>query len=91
MKRKTRSQREAEQRAALRQRITDVYSGALGTEWDEDQFATAEILSNVIPVLKEIFGDQVSGQEYLWAPHCLRYFDTAQSATDHLFSHGVKP
>ena len=90
-KRLTKADREAQQRAALLRRVTDVYSGALGGEWDDEQWANAETLSLVIPALKELFGEQLSeGMEYVWGQHCLRYFDTAESATSHLFSAGIR-
>lgn len=88
MKRKTKAQREQEQRAALLRRVTDIYSGAQGAVWDNDDFVTAEILGQVIPVLRELFGTE--NTEYLFSLHCLRYFDSAASATNHLFSNGVR-
>lgn len=89
-KRKTKAQREGEQKAALLRRVTDVYSGALGAPWTNDEFATAEQLANVIPALRGIFGEQVPDREYMWAAHCIRYFDTAASATEHLFGQGIR-
>jgi hypothetical protein len=88
VKRLSKQQREGQQRAALLRRVTDVYSGAMGGEWDSDQFATAEILSRVIPALKELFSDQ--WHEYLCSPHMLHYFDTAKNATDRLFYEGIR-
>lgn len=90
MKRKTKEQREAEQRAALLQRITDVYSGAVGQVWAVDDWANAEILSTVIPALQGMFGKQVNGTDYAFQNHCLKYFDTPQSACDHLFDLGFR-
>lgn len=89
MKRKTKAQREQEQRASLHQRIADVYSGAQGSSWDDAvDFATAEILSRVIPVLQSEFGTEE--RRCLFGPHCLAYFDTPSSAADHLFRNGVR-
>ena len=88
MKRKTKAQREQAQKSALLIRIADIYSGAQGSAWGDDDFASAEILGQVIPVLKDLFGTDTN--QYLFSPHCLRYFDSAASATDHLFGSGVR-
>lgn len=88
MKRLTKQQKEDQQRAALLRRVTDVYSGAMGAIWTEDEFATAEILSRVLPALKELFDPQ--WQDYMHSPHGLSRFDNAKSATDWLFQEGVR-
>jgi hypothetical protein len=91
MKRKTKSQRDAEQKAALLQRVTDIYSGALGQSWygDYDNFANAELLSNVMPALEQIFGPQ---REYTWYWKCraLSHFDNPIAATEFLFMEGFR-
>lgn len=88
-KRPTKAQRDAAQKAALLRRVTDVYSGALGAEWGEDEWATAEILASVIPALRDIFGEQ-AGRDYMWECHCIDRFDTAKTATDFLFEAGIR-
>lgn len=91
MKRKTKEQREAELRAALLQRITDVFSGALGDIWETDSnWATAEQLSNIIFALQKIFGKQIENSDWCWNVHSIKYFDTPQSACDHLFEQGFR-
>jgi hypothetical protein len=91
MKRKTKSQREAEQKAALLQRITDVYSGALGDLWDdENNWASAEQLSKVIPALQKMFGSQREDNGWCWNMRCIEYFDTPTSACDHLYENGFR-
>ncbi len=86
MKRKTKAQREQAAKAALLQRVTDVYSGVWGGAVTEDDFSTAEDLSRIIPALKGIFGDK---PEYLWLPHNLGNFDRPETATDFLYRNGV--
>ncbi len=91
-KRKTKAQREASQRAALLQRVHDVYSGALGNQWYSEgngDFATAEILSSVINALQQIFGKQ-SEYDYFWNIHHLGYFDNPEKAADFLFDAGFR-
>ena len=74
--------------------MRDVYSGALGKPWgiegDDVDFATAENLSNVLPALKGIFEDQHPERKYVWGLHCLKYFDTPETATEHLFFAGFR-
>lgn len=88
MKRLTKQQKEDQQRAALLRRVTDVYSGAIGQEWSEDEFATAEILSRVIPALRELFSKQ--WKDYMNSPHSLHHFDNARMAADWLFQEGIR-
>lgn len=88
MKRKTKAQREHEAKAALLQRVEDIYAGALGMECDDDQWATADILSRVVPALREIFSSDSNA--YLFEVHCLQYFDTAKSAAQHLYGCGIR-
>jgi hypothetical protein len=88
---KTKAQREAEQKAALLRRVTDVYCGAKGDSWDHgDEWATAQILENVVWALKKLFGPQLPDYESPWMPHCLSHFDTPESATDFLFDNGFR-
>lgn len=89
-KRKTKAQREAEQKAALYRRVRDVYCGAKGQLWDGDDFATAANLSNIIPALRDLFSSQQSELIYPWAPHCLSHYDTAESAAEFLFAQGYR-
>lgn len=59
MKRKTKSEKEAEEKAALRQRIADVYAGACGEPADTDDFfLTLEAGSRAITALKKLFGQE---------------------------------
>lgn len=91
-KRKTKEQREADERAALLQRITDIYSGANGGVWTEDEFAYAELLSRVVPVLRKLFLCEEMGRmnAHCFEPHCLNYYDTPKAATEFLFDKGVR-
>jgi hypothetical protein len=88
MKRLTKAQKEEAARQKLLEIVHAVYCGAMGGDWDEDQFATAEILSRVIPALQSMF--PAENRDYMWRGACLQYFDTAESATEHLFTNGVR-
>lgn len=88
-KRKTKAQREADQKAALLRRITDIYSGALGQAWDEDEFASADLLSRVVPALQQMFGAQIE-REFPWMARSLGRFDNPESAAAFLFGLGIR-
>lgn len=88
-KRKTKAQREVEQKAALSRRINDVYTGATGRIWSEDEFATAIDLSKIIPALQILLGDQME-HKYFWRNDHIDKFDTPETATDFLFGSGFR-
>jgi hypothetical protein len=88
VKRLSKQQKEDQQRAALLRRVTDVYSGAMGAIWSVDDFATAEILSRVIPALRELFAKH--WKDYMSNAHALNHFDNAESAAAWLFEQGVR-
>jgi len=88
-KRLTKKQAEDKAKAALLQRVEDVYSGACGYMFDpSDEFASAETLSLVMPVLKEMFGTDAN--DYLWSLRNLGDFESPETATDVLFRNGVR-
>lgn len=80
--------REAEQKAALRQRIADVYCGAQGGLVADDEWATADLLSRVLPALRALFDRE--GFHHLFFLGNLDYYDTIDSATDFFWDHGVR-
>ena len=102
MKRKTKAEREAEQRAALFVRVRDVYSGACGEEWleeldgEQQQWLSMETGERVIRVLSGMFrGERPEGEReheraWLFREYCISKFGSATSATDWLFEHGVR-
>ena len=96
MKRKTKEQREAEQRAALRQRIADIATGAAGYEFDNgDEFATADFLARFVPALRVQFGFDEKREElkkfnHLWSLINLQNYNDVDSTTDFFFDHGVR-
>lgn len=88
-KRKTKAQREAEQKAALRQRVADIAIGAAGYNFDdESEFATAEFLERFVPALRVCFG--TDGNDYLWSAHCLGKWNDIDSSTQALWENGVR-
>lgn len=84
-KRITKAQRDAAQKAALLQRVSDIYAGALGQAWDDDEFATAEILSRVMPALESVFNNADVRSMFL-----LAYFDNPRSAAERLYAMGIR-
>lgn len=93
-KRKTKEQHETEARAALRQRVQDIATGAAGFQFDADgEFATAEFLSRFIPALKVQFGTEekaIPSNSHCWLLSNLHYFDNVDTATAFLYESGVR-
>lgn len=79
---------EKRERAALLRRVRDVYAGAAGRVWTEDDFATADDLAKVMPALREML--VIEGREYVFDLHCIDRFDCPETAADHLYRHGVQ-
>ena len=89
VKRQTKAQREAAQKAALRRRVADIAIGAAGYNFDDpDEFATAEFLERFVCALEVAFGNEHN--QYLWKPHCLSRWDNIDSSTEALWDHGVR-
>lgn len=98
VRRRTKEQREADAREALRQRVEDIAVGAAGFDFKaEGEFATAEFLSRFLPALKVQFGwvknegeKNRSSNDYLWEPYNFEHYDNINSTTDFLFDHAVR-
>ena len=96
-KRKTKAQREQEQRNELYVRISDMAAGACGRRMDcDEEFFVPEDLARLIPVLRETYGvdrDEEAGtysNQHLFRPHNLNYYTDLQSLVDFFFEHGVR-
>jgi hypothetical protein len=76
-------------RAALLRRISDVYAGAGGREWDSEDAVSAEELSRIVPALEKLLGDQIDG-DWAWRTYNLCNFESPETATDFLFGLGIK-
>lgn len=71
--------------------ILNIAWGVMGANWDpngENEFFTATMLAEIIPVLKVLFGRD--GKDFLWDPFNLKHFETVDSITDFLFENGVR-
>ena len=89
-KRKTKVQKEAEEKAALKQRLTDIYSGALGDKWDDDGLLIAygELLCKVVMACRSIF--ETEDNKYLFEIHNLDKYETAGQLTEFYYRNGVR-
>jgi hypothetical protein len=79
------TKRERKRYDALLQRVTDIYSGALGGRWEDDRhFVGAEELSVIAPAIAEcLIPDQV-----IWARevgHWLSHLQTPDECADWLW------
>lgn len=93
-KRKTKEQREAEQYAALRQRVEDVCAGATYGEcylMDDYTFSATE-LSRIVIACQRAFICEEDGNrnDYLFKPHNLDEYESVDSITEFLFNHKVR-
>lgn len=95
-KRLTKEQKEQAQRDALRQRVDDIYLGATGDCWQEDNgepwpeqfmsFVMALRTAFQIPMNEE---EGEPGNEHLWSLWNLDKMRTPEAATEFLFEHHV--
>lgn len=93
-KRKTKAEREEEQRAALRLRLGDMMAGAQGEDPDSEDFCTL-FLANYPCVLEAVkirlmtpeFWDT---NTYLTAAYSADEFETVEKLTDFLYRNGVR-
>lgn len=97
-KRQTKAQKEAAEKAALRQRVDDLWLATVGDHWENEESGEPwpEQFIDFCEALKLAFcirereDEDVEGNEYLWASWNLRRFHNPESATDQLFDHGVR-
>ena len=88
-KRKTKAQREADQRAALTRRVLDIAAGAEGGEVPlcaDDFMVSAVFLSRFITALKQVF----DLAEYFYLPQNIDEYDNVESTVEFLFRNGVR-
>lgn len=86
------NKRDKEKYDRLHNRIRDIYRGATsGTDPDEEHdFVCAGSLSRFMLALRETF--RLTGdKEYLVGCHMLEYYETAEKATEVLWTAGIRP
>jgi hypothetical protein len=95
-KRKTKEQRDAEAKAALRQRLDDIFLGATGDVWDESGEPWPEQFMAFVRAVNRVFcvpasaDDPHSGNEYLWGLWNLENYRTPETAAEYLFENNVR-
>jgi hypothetical protein len=83
------SEQDAAQKEALLQRVQDVYSGATGAAWiEEEGFIDATALCRVMMALRDMFG--TGTDDWRFGVHVLDSFETPDTATDFLYRQGVR-
>ena len=89
-KKLTKQQKEDIELAALVVRITDMYSGASGGSWsEEEEWPTAEQLSIIAPSVRSIFQcDDVP--DFIWDLRNLDKFEKPSIIAENLFRFGVR-
>ena len=88
-KSKTVAQIEAEEKAALKQRLTDIYSGAVGVKWEDCCYeVSGKMLMDVIRVCRAVFGHD--DNVWLFEVHNLDKYDTVEQLTEFFYKNGVR-
>lgn len=81
----------SKKRAALRQRVEDICTGAIGGYWErEDHYFTPTQLSRIVPALRAEFSDDQLSHDHLFGPHMLKYYEDLDSIVNHLFERAVR-
>lgn len=96
--RKTKKQQENEQRAALLQRLRDLFTGATGDEFEDDGaepmptefMAFVMATKTVFCILKDDNDKDCPGNEWLWHLWNLHNFKTPEDSCAWLFDNGVR-
>ena len=88
-KRKTKAQKEAEEKAALRQRLTDIYSGAYGYPWvDGESYIRSGPLSRIIPACVGLLNDD--HDIYQMVDHNISEYESVEKLTEFYYRLGVR-
>jgi len=82
-------QAKAKRKAALRQRVEDICTGAIGGYWEREnhQFTPTQ-LARIVPALRAEFSEQ--SNDHLFDPNMLRYYEDLDSIVHLLFAVGVR-
>ena len=96
-KRQTKVQKDEAAKAALRQRVDDLWIATTDEPWEEDGSEPwPESFIDFCAVLRRVFlvreneDEGVEGNEYLWDLYQLKSYHNPEAATGHLFEHGVR-
>jgi hypothetical protein len=90
MKRQTKAQKEAAEKAALLQRLNDIYSGASGGVVQADDEVYAETIRKVMVVVKDLWVGDEEDRQFLIAHWNVDEYGTVEKAAEFLHGHGVR-
>lgn len=101
MKRKTKQEREREEKAALRQRLWDMALGACGAytgtmddmeELNCTPYSSLEHFGAFLAAVKRAFerSDEGYRNSHLFESHCWRHWNDFDNLTNHLYRGGVR-
>lgn len=75
---------------ALQQRLNDIYSGAAGHRWDEEnEWPDAELLSRVYPAVRAIFIAE-SVDPFIFDTRNLGHFESPSRLAKFLYPYGAR-
>lgn len=91
------AKREDEERAALFQRLDDLFRGTTGQAWQDDngepspeQFMDFVMATRMAFLKREDIEAGVESNEHLWQVFHLKNYRTPLTACDFLYEHGVR-
>ncbi len=89
-KRLTKEQKRQNEIAALQARLDDIYSGATGRAWDnENEWPGLEEASRIVPAVRTLF-DPDNERSYLWQGHNLDSFECTRKLAERLHNKGFR-
>lgn len=95
-KRKTKQQREAEQKAALRQRLDDLFVASTGDLYDGESEPWPESFIDFVGSIRQVFqirrveAEGIEGNEHLWLFWNLKHYRNPEAATEYLYQEGIR-
>jgi hypothetical protein len=90
MKRPTKAQKEAAEKAALLQRVLDIYAGATGDTVQPEDYVYADTLQKVMGAVNAIFVGDNEDMKHVVGYWNVDEFGTPSKAADFLYRMGVR-
>lgn len=89
-KRRTKAQKEEAQKAALLQRVMDIYAGANGCPIDSEEPVFPSTVHKVMSIVNTLWVEDNKDREYLVKHWNVDEYETPQKCMELLFSYGVR-
>lgn len=91
MAKTSKAKSEAAAKAALRQRVEDIFTGAAGYTWDGVNEPCPTKFMTFVRATKQTLGSDVEvADELTWGLWCLQHFRNPETATEWLYRRGIR-